>query len=91
MSRIVSTVAIAVAAFVVRPAVALSQSGATQTAAGLDSSRRTMTAERMRPEERIVLDGVLDEPVWQRAQPATDFIQQEPILAPGGARGERVG
>ena len=29
--------------------------------------------------ERIELDGILDEDVWQLAEPATDFIQQEPI------------
>jgi hypothetical protein len=40
--------------------------------------RRTMTAVRMSPEETITLDGRLDEPIWQRAVPATDFIQQQP-------------
>lgn len=28
--------------------------------------------------EAIVVDGKLDEPAWSRAEPATDFIQQEP-------------
>ena len=42
--------------------------------------RRTMTAERMTSEEVIELDGLLDEPSWQRAVPATDFIQQDPVL-----------
>ena len=46
----------------------------------IEPSRRTMTAEPMVEGESIVLDGVLDEPVWQRAVPATDFIQQDPIL-----------
>jgi hypothetical protein len=41
---------------------------------------RTMQAERMAPGESIRLDGVLDEPIWSRAQPASDFIQQEPAL-----------
>ena len=40
--------------------------------------RRTMTAVRMNPEEAITLDGRLDEPIWQRAVPATDFIEQLP-------------
>ena len=40
--------------------------------------RRTMTAVRMNPEESITLDGRLDEPIWQRAVPATDFIEQLP-------------
>ena len=29
-------------------------------------------------QEEIVLDGVLDEPVWQRAPVAGNFLQQEP-------------
>jgi hypothetical protein len=54
----------------------------------LDSGRRVMVAERMREDERIVLDGILDEAVWQRAAPATDFIQQDPVL--GGTPTERT-
>ncbi|HCH37557.1 MAG TPA: hypothetical protein DEU67_06000, partial [Acidobacteria bacterium] len=50
--------------------------------------RRTMTAERMTSEEVIELDGLLDEPSWQRAVPATDFIQQDPVL--GGTPTERT-
>lgn len=42
------------------------------------AERRTMTALRLEESERIVLDGVLDEGVWQRAEPAKDFIQQDP-------------
>jgi hypothetical protein len=38
-----------------------------------------LAAERLYAEERIVLDGVLDEPVWRRAVPATEFRQQEPV------------
>jgi hypothetical protein len=41
-------------------------------------ARRTMQAIRMVPGDRIDLDGRLDEPIWQRATPATDFIQQDP-------------
>ncbi len=40
--------------------------------------RRVMRALRMEAEDRIELDGVLDEAVWERAEPATDFIQQDP-------------
>jgi Domain of unknown function (DUF5916) len=42
--------------------------------------RRTMTAVQLRENEHITLDGVLDEGAWQRAEPATDFIQQDPDL-----------
>jgi hypothetical protein len=41
-------------------------------------SRRTMVALRVNDEERIELDGRLDEGPWQRAAPATGFIQQDP-------------
>jgi hypothetical protein len=45
-------------------------------------------AERIHEGERIVLDGRLDEPVWQRAIPATEFRQQEPVE--GAAPTERT-
>ena len=47
----------------------------------LPEGRRSMTAVRLEAGERIELDGVLDEAVWQRAEPATDFIQQDPVFA----------
>ncbi len=37
-----------------------------------------MTAVRIRDDERIVIDGRLDEQAWERAVPATDFRQQDP-------------
>jgi hypothetical protein len=40
--------------------------------------RRSMTAIRMSQDEAIVLDGRLDEAVWGRATPASDFIQSDP-------------
>ncbi len=52
------------------------------------AGRRVMSAERLRDGERVVLDGVLDEAAWMRAQPAADFIQQDPIL--GGTPTERT-
>ena len=47
-----------------------------------------MTAERLLEGERISLDGILDEAVWDRATPATDFIQQDPVF--GGTPTERT-
>jgi Domain of unknown function (DUF5916) len=47
---------------------------------GGSPARRTMTAVRLEEGDRITLDGVLDEDVWQRARPASDFIQQDPDL-----------
>jgi Domain of unknown function (DUF5916) len=54
----------------------------------MQSGRRTMTAERMRDDEQIVLDGILDEPVWDRAQHGGEFVMQDPVL--GGPPTERT-
>ena len=40
--------------------------------------RRVVRALRLLPDEVIDLDGHLDDAVWDRAEPATDFLQQEP-------------
>ena len=40
--------------------------------------RRAMTAVRASDADRILVDGRLDEPIWLRAAPATDFLQQDP-------------
>ena len=50
--------------------------------------RRTLVAVRLPEDESITLDGRLEEPVWQRAQPATDFTQQDPDY--GGIPTERT-
>ena len=42
------------------------------------AERRTMAAVRMNADESIRLDGRLDEDVWMRAVPATNFRQQNP-------------
>ncbi len=47
-------------------------------AANGNGDRRSVPATRLQVEERITLDGVIDEPVWQRATPAADFIQIDP-------------
>jgi hypothetical protein len=60
-----------VCAFVAAPLLAES---AQQPAA----ERRNVAAARLADDERIVLDGRLDEPIWRRAVPATDFIQVDP-------------
>jgi len=39
---------------------------------------RVITAQRLESEERVRLDGTLDESFWQRIAPVTDFLQQEP-------------
>ncbi len=42
----------------------------------------------MQGDERVVLDGILDEPVWTRAKHGGEFIQQDPVL--GAAPTERT-
>jgi hypothetical protein len=42
------------------------------------SRLRTVTAERRASDERLQIDGVLDEQVWRRAVPASGFVQREP-------------
>ncbi|MDP1569657.1 MAG: DUF5916 domain-containing protein [Vicinamibacterales bacterium] len=53
--------------------------GAWPAAAQTADPAPRMAATRMDANERVVLDGVLDEAVWARAVPATDFRQQEPL------------
>ena len=42
------------------------------------NGRPTMGAMPMDSNESIELDGILDEAVWERAEPAKNFIQQDP-------------
>ncbi|HWI18786.1 MAG TPA: DUF5916 domain-containing protein, partial [Vicinamibacterales bacterium] len=61
----------------------------TQTQTELvNSDRKRIQAVRLADDERITLDGVLDEPVWKRTVPGGDFIMQDPIL--GGTPTERT-
>ena len=45
---------------------------------GRPEDRRRMRAFAMTPDDRIVLDGILDEKIWASAEPADQFIQQDP-------------
>src|SRR6185295_4897964 len=42
--------------------------------------KRVINALRLDVNQRITLDGSLDEEVWQSAAPATDFLQQAPDI-----------
>src|SRR5690349_8319937 len=46
----------------------------------MNSGRRTVQAVRLAEGEHISLDGVMDEPIWKRTVPATEFIMQDPVL-----------
>jgi len=59
-----------------------------QQADAMNSGRRVVTAERLKDDERVVLDGVLDEAVWARATTAGEFVMQDPTL--GGTPTERT-
>ncbi|MEP7118145.1 MAG: DUF5916 domain-containing protein [Acidobacteriota bacterium] len=63
----------AVVAVVISISVA---AGAQSLAVPAVDGRRALTA--MRTDTPVVVDGVLDEPVWRTAAPATDFIQADP-------------
>jgi hypothetical protein len=43
-------------------------------------SRPRIRAIRLAETEVIIVDGRLEEPIWQRAVPATDFVQRDPDL-----------
>lgn len=49
-----------------------------QQAAPQPAEPRTVAAAPLEPGETVVIDGKLDEPVWQRAVPAGEFVQVEP-------------
>lgn len=43
------------------------------------TGRPTVRGERLADDERVALDGRLDEPIWRRTTPAASFLQREPI------------
>jgi hypothetical protein len=69
------SLALAVLAVVAMPSSVFAQQ---PTATAQAAERRSVAAMPMTSDERIVLDGILDEPVWTRAEPAKDFIQVDP-------------
>jgi hypothetical protein len=53
-------------------------SGARAAVIDYDAVRATKIVKAIRVTERIAIDGSLDEPAWERAVPATDFVQWSP-------------
>jgi len=51
---------------------------AQQTVSARANERRSLPAMRLAAEERVVLDGRLDEAFWERATAAGDFVQIDP-------------
>jgi hypothetical protein len=66
------------AALLIMVAAPIGQAQTADTAADGADAVRTIGAVRLHGEERIRLDGVLDEAAWQRATPTGGFVQQEP-------------
>ncbi len=54
------------------------EAAASSTPPDLEAIRAAKLVTAVRIDEAIHLDGVLDEPAWQLATPATDFYQQQP-------------
>jgi hypothetical protein len=46
---------------------------------GPTDDQRSVVATRLAPDSRILLDGRLDEQVWELIPPITSFVQQEPV------------
>jgi hypothetical protein len=46
--------------------------------ADYEAVRASKIARAVRIDEKITLDGLLEEPVWKLALPATDFVEQQP-------------
>ena len=76
MQRIVSTTFLLSLCSFAGEALAQSQNAE----AVMNSGRRTVHAVRLAEGEQITIDGVLDERIWQRTAPATEFIMQDPDL-----------
>ncbi len=72
--RLVGLMAAAVVSTAIAFAMTPVQEG---SIASLD--QRRFTAVRLSEGESVALDGSLDEPAWARADPATDFIQLDPL------------
>jgi len=70
------------------PLVARAQSPSADNQPDPSDARARLEAVRLREGETVVLDGVLDEAIWQRAVPATDFRQRDP--RPGAEATERT-
>lgn len=85
MIRLRNALALTVLALVCAgPGVAAGQGAAAQAGAGSEGDPAPPEARAVLVDEAPVLDGVLDDPVWQQAEPIGDFTQVEPKnRAPG--------
>ena len=77
MSMISRAVFLALGVVVVSPAAAQDQQLQNPPAGG--ATAIVLEAEPLLPEMAVNLDGRVDEAIWGRAAPITDFTQQEPV------------
>jgi hypothetical protein len=70
------------------PVLAQSPETSSNVVLDYEAVRRSRIVDALRISEGIVLDGRLDEPAWQQATPAKDFIQQQP--SPGRPATQRT-
>ncbi len=68
MLQILARCTVIIVSLTILPAIAWTQ----------QAERPVVRAVRINPDERITVDGRLDETPWQRAEPATDFKQADP-------------
>jgi len=57
---------------------------------GRESERGMPTIRALRLSQEIVLDGILDEEAWSRAEPATVFTQLDPLEGQPGSESTKV-
>ena len=88
MSRRSGARALVAALVLATPLVARAQSPTANNQPDPSDARPRLEAVRLREGETVVLDGVLDEAIWQRAVAATDFRQRDP--RPGAEATERT-
>jgi hypothetical protein len=73
--RFATIVAVCIAACIASPASAAS-----------DGSVRNVVALPLDASDDFILDGLLDEPFWENAVPATGFLQQNPVEGSGASQ-----
>jgi hypothetical protein len=64
--------------FALAASIMAADASASDRPVDIEAIRAAKRAQALRVTEPIRLDGVLDEPAWERAEPATDFYQQQP-------------
>jgi hypothetical protein len=51
---------------------------------------QTITAVRLRPDEKLLLDGTLSHPAWQRAPVHSNFVEKDPVFGTAPIQATRL-